>query len=783
MAVDLNYGIGVEGKNLVLKTLGRVYVKVKDRKYELLFRPEDLQQLFKETINSEEDSLNNSSFITVDSSTNLESYPYPGDNVLVLTKDGYVYVTENNDYTQIPLQFSGENLSLQNLTVNGQITFTGNSVPFIVPSNLLINNLNADLLDGYHADAFARKNNNEIINGSWTYNGLQIFENAIGKNTLTDPEENKIRIDFKTGTITCNVLSTKQIYESNENAENPQFDWVSGIGQEVWIGSQISILESREIETLEFSPFFLIQDAYENEELPAANPVTGTIWDLEDFWYDQIFFSSWDTEGNYTLKDFSDQTVWDEVNANFDGTKYSLTNFQNLIYALMTPDHSQFSGEYIEMTIPDNIDVLAILPNMIVKDNLGSIGYIVERSGNLIVVQSLSSDEIFEGDQLIVIGSLCQKGGIVFSANNPSLSILKDCLDETSAAVYFGNLSKIDNTKSGIGMILKGTIPKYSVGTNEFYLIDNYIHTAEINIENPYIRWQSISKFNEDGSGYISKGQIRWSKNRDLAIGDCELVNVSINESDLTSSSFNSGNILINRDGSGHIGDLIKFNTTAITLNSPLGAAGGDLQGDYPNPEIKNACITKDKLSEEVLDLIESGSSDITELMERLENVESSINQHSIILSNLQSTVDQHTTEITNINATIATIQSDIEELKNSGGGSSGGGGITKSEVEDLITEHINNLDSSFTARNGYVITEVSLTNGTLNGTDTRLSTINGYVLTDGDSITISGEGGGEPSGDWVSKTDFNDLEERVTALENTVGTLNTMLENRLNGN
>ena len=166
MAVDLNYGIGVEGKNLVLKTLGRVYVKVKDRKYELLFRPEDLQQLFKETINSEEDSLNNSSFITVDSSTNLESYPYPGDNVLVLTKDGYVYVTENNDYTQIPLQFSGENLSLQNLTVNGQITFTGNSVPFIVPSNLLINNLNADLLDGYHADAFARKNNNEIINGS-----------------------------------------------------------------------------------------------------------------------------------------------------------------------------------------------------------------------------------------------------------------------------------------------------------------------------------------------------------------------------------------------------------------------------------------------------------------------------------------------------------------------------------------------------------------------------------------------------------------------------------------
>lgn len=775
MAVDLNYGIGVEGKNLVLKTLGRVYVKVKDRKYELLFRPEDYQELFKETINSEEDSLNNSSFITVDSSTNLESYSYPGDNVLVLTKDGYIYVTENNDYTQIPLQFSGENLSLQNLTINGQITFMGNSVPFIVPSNLLINNLNADLLDGYHVDAFARKNNNEIIDGSWTYNGLQTFENAIGKNALTDPEENKIRIDFKTGTITCNVLSTKQIYESNENVENPQFDWVSGIGQEVWIGSQINILKSREIETLEFSPFFLVQDAYENEELPAANPVTGTIWDLEDFWYNQIFFNSWDAEGNYTLKDFSDQTVWDAVNANFDGTKYSLTNFQNLIYALMTPDHSQFSGEYIEITIPDNIDVLAILPNMIVKSNLSSIGYVVERSGNLIVVQSLSSDEIFEGDQLIVIGSLCQKGGIVFSANNPSLSILKDPLDLDSYSIYFGQLSKIDKNKSGIGMLLKGTYPENVVLDNNISSIQDYIHTSEINIENSYLKWvdkdkNPITIFNEDGSGYLSQGQIRWSANNDLLI----------NDSKITNSSFQSGGILINKDGSGNIGDLIKFNTTAITLNSPLGAAGGDLQGNYPNPEIKNACITKDKLSEEVLNLIESGSSDI---IERLENVESSINQHSTILNNLQSTIDQHTTEITNINSTIATIQSDIEELKNSGGGGSGGGGITKSEVEDLITEHINNLDSSFTARNGYVITEVSLTNGTLNGTDTRLSTINGHVLTDGDSITISGEGGGEPSGDWVSKTDFNDLEERVTALENTVGTLNTMLENRLNGN
>lgn len=653
MAVDLNYGIGVEGKNLVLKTLGRVYIKVKDRKYELPFRTEDFRDLIKQYSGNSKSNEDTASIILLNSANDVNDLEYPGDGVLILTRDGLFYYTENGEYTPITVQLIQNDLDFENLTLSGQLIFTGNGTSLVIPNTNLIQNLNADLLDGYHANQFAIKTANETISGQWKFENLFNFKTAIGTDVLQDLYGQKIKINFNTGEISCNTLRANEIITPKQETT---FDTVSGIGQEVWVGVQVPIEESTILEEFDSDDYYkilLISQAYNNEELP--NPLEigsgSQNWDL-NWWYDLFLESYNENTGNYTLRDFSNQDVWNEQNAKFNGTTYSLNDFQNVIDGLSDSDASEFTGPYYSLTISDNVPILSLVSNMIIKDNVGNIGYVVNRDSTSVIVRMLNSSTSLQGDQIIAIGSLNHNGGILFNALNPSLSILKNVLDKNSHSVYFGELSKIDSNKSGIGMILKGTYPTNLVSNNSLDNIKNYQHTSEINIENSHLKWgDNINIFNEDGSGYLSKGQIRWSSNNDLIIDGSDIANSRISNTGITNSSFQSGNIKINTDGSGNIGDKIQFNSTTVTLNSPLGPAGGDLTGNYPNPIIADGVITENNLSTELQEKIESGGSssvEVEELKEQISTLQSNYNDLLSRIEALENTIGTLNTTLEN---------------------------------------------------------------------------------------------------------------------------------------
>ena len=645
------YGVGVEGKNLVLKTQGRVYIKVKDRFYELKFKDEDLINK-DNTENTGESTTSN--IIFVDTIADAESLEYPGDGTLVISLDGSFYAAQDNTLVQIPIKLNSSDLTLNNLTINGQLILnnTADNSPVVINNPVLIPNLNAQYLNGKTGNEYAVKSIQENISGYWTFQNGFTFESATGQSYLADETQNIIYIDFTTGEIRCNRLTATELNVPNEDAQDTL---VSGVGNEVWIGSEINIIQSE----------YLSDTSYVNNITPWTNYklalTDGSLYVDEDtytenFWND-VFFSSYNTENEtYTLRDFTNRTIIDTANVKLKPLNKTIFDYQNLINGLRTDgDTSNYIGDIYKIEISSNVKAINCVPNSIIKTSLGEIGVILARENNYVYVKLLKENALLEGTRLISIGSVVQEGGIVFKSGDPSLSILKDSLDETSAAVYFGQLSKIDKERTGIGVIFKGTKAETSVIDPENkQVLDDYLNKSEINVENPVIKWgtenQSFSKLNDDGSGYLSNGKLRWSRTKLYLTAENE-DDIKLDKVGIENSFFKNGPIQIEYNGSGHIGEHIEFNTGAVTKNLPLGNAGGDLTGQYPNPTIADGVITENNLSSELQEKIESGGSssvEVEELKKQISTLQSNYNDLLARIVALENTVGTLNTTLEN---------------------------------------------------------------------------------------------------------------------------------------
>lgn len=112
--INNSHAIGVDSRNLVLKTRGTLHVKVGDRYYEIDFR----------NLGAKEDEEKEEYILSIDSKDQIESLEYPGDNKLIIGLDGSIFITKNKTFVDVTPKVSVVNVenSTNNEVVANQIT-------------------------------------------------------------------------------------------------------------------------------------------------------------------------------------------------------------------------------------------------------------------------------------------------------------------------------------------------------------------------------------------------------------------------------------------------------------------------------------------------------------------------------------------------------------------------------------------------------------------------------------------------------------------------------------
>ena len=153
-----DFTIGQPKRNLVLKTAGSVRVLIGDKYYTLALQDDAGYEAETEGSIDEESSedilAGDDDLVIVQT---IEGYKYPGDGKVIMTLDGNIYYTSGNKFVPyikgvvFPTSFSS--------TIN-----FNNDIPFNVRNTTLINNLNANYLNGHKSSDFILNDTDVKIN-------------------------------------------------------------------------------------------------------------------------------------------------------------------------------------------------------------------------------------------------------------------------------------------------------------------------------------------------------------------------------------------------------------------------------------------------------------------------------------------------------------------------------------------------------------------------------------------------------------------------------------------
>lgn len=444
--INSSYTIGVGTRNMVLNTLGRLYVKVQDRYYEIDFR------------NLSNGSNSTPDVITINSTNDIENLAYPGDDKLIISEDGALWITKNGEFKLIELKVNQDELVVNNLTVNGQITVTAKedekTPPFIITSKELVENLNVQYLNGYESKDFAIKSKNETITGTWQFKNAKVSGNITSPYGGLNLDFNNNKISVCELDVTCNATFPEGFFpEDNGDVGN-----YSGFKNRTYFGREFKADSFELIDAYTQDLKSIIKLAYKIQYLENyIETAEGGKELFEEDWYD-IFLNYDEETSEYIPIDIENN----KTDANDKLTAMGINNKTIDDYSLVWKNinainSSDYLGYVYNVTIPnfEYVEFGTILPgDDVILNVTGKRAKVLEINENGIIIKLKEAD--FEISTDIKVIQLPKNGSTYIQSSGADVPYL-DVIDNNSVLkARIGNLEGLRLTYADkVGVFLQ----------------------------------------------------------------------------------------------------------------------------------------------------------------------------------------------------------------------------------------------------------------------------------------------------------------------------------------
>lgn len=262
--------IGDKYTDLVLETLGKVYIKTGNK-----------SQVLDQLINTLIQNADTPKTVLVNSEQEMNDMDYPGDGAFIYNKlNNSLYIALDNRYILILQVQTGTQsgyVRKSGDTMSGSLEIVTTEAPLIIHSSKLVNNLNAQYLNNYSSDDFTKKKKDEIIYGNWSFDGqctsnnnwifkenTRFYKDIVTSGNLSSPQFASgfggygWRLDSNTNTLTIDNLVVRKAMQVYEMVINQ----ISATNGSLWVSN------STKVEKV-YRPYLITK-----EELDAVN--TGT---------------------------------------------------------------------------------------------------------------------------------------------------------------------------------------------------------------------------------------------------------------------------------------------------------------------------------------------------------------------------------------------------------------------------------------------------------------------------------------------------------------------------